>query len=104
MECFSLKILIKNQNTISSFPLFSIIILIESFLLLQNHFLKDNNLGKIVKKLFMKLFNGIFLFVNTNRNHNTNPSFPLFSLIILVENFLLLQNHFLKDNNLGKFF
>ena len=36
--------------------------------------------------------------------HNTNPHFPLSLLIIFVENFLLLQNHFLKDNNLRKIF
>jgi len=37
-------------------------------------------------------------------NRNTNPNFPLYLLIILVQNFLLLQNYFLKDYSLGKIF
>ena len=43
----------------------------------------------------------MFLYGNTNKNHNSIPHFLFFISERLVENFLLVQNYFLKDNNLA---
>ena len=69
--------------------------------MLQNHFLKDNNLGNIFDETF---FTGIcFSLEILIENHNKKYNYALFWLIF-VEIFLLLQNHFLKNSNLGKMF
>ena len=103
---FSLEILIENHNTNYNFPLFWFSILVEIFLLLQNHILKDSNLGKIFIKSFDgNFFTGIYFSLEILiENLNTNYNFPLSWLVIVVKILLLLQNHFLKEKFLMEIF
>jgi hypothetical protein len=39
----------------------------------------------------------MFLYGNTNKNHNSIPHFPFITSELYVETFLLLQNYFLND-------
>jgi len=69
---FSLEILIENHNTMCNFPLVWLIVLVQMFIL-QNHFLKDINLGRIFIKMFeWNIFTGVcFSLEILTENHNT---------------------------------
>jgi hypothetical protein len=71
--CYPLAILIQNLNKKHNLPLFGLKSLLEIFLFLQNHFLKDSNLGKIfINYFYGKCFTGIcFSLEIVIQNHNT---------------------------------
>ena len=95
--CFSLEILIQNYNTKHNFPIFWLIILVKICLFLQNLLLKPWK--HFHKNVCYKSFNwNMFLLKILIQNHNKKHNFPLFWLKILLEIFLLLQNHCLKDS------